>query len=178
MIFLLAGHSKYDSGAVGVDKRQENNETMRLRDLVAAELTARKISFVTDSDSDSLSSVLKKIKTGSGSVVLDIHYNAGPASATGIEVIVGDDASAADKLFAADVLEAATSTLKLRSRGVKKESDPPRKRLGVMRENGRVCLIEVCFITSRSDMSALDANIGELAQRLADVLIKHENLTT
>ena len=63
----------------------------------------------------------------------------------------------------------------LRSRGIKREGETPRKRLGVMRESGAVCLLEVCFISNPSDMAAYDAAIDMIAQNLALVLMRHDD---
>ena len=175
-IFLFAGHNlKSDPGAVS-GNRTEAREAAKLRKEVAFHLIQLQANFVTDNDSDDLRQTLAKANTGSGSVVLDLHFNAGPASATGVEVLVGDDATAEDMAFAKAVLKATTSALGLRDRGIKRESQTPRKRLGVMREQGRVCLLEVCFISNPSDMAAFDANKVLLAKTLAAILVEQDAL--
>jgi N-acetylmuramoyl-L-alanine amidase len=175
MIFLLAGHGGGDSGAVGVSGRTESAETIKLRDKIKAHLQSRGAQFKTDDDRDGLSTVLKKLQTGSGSVVLDIHFNASSnETATGVEVIVGDDAQSNDLALAMDVLDVMIKYTGLKSRGVKKESQTPRKRLGVMREHGAVCLLEVCFISNASDMKKYDNVVSEIARELASVLIRHD----
>lgn len=175
MIFLIAGHGGGDSGAVGVNGRKEAEETIKLRDKIALHLKNAGANFRVDDDRDGLSTVLKKINSGSGSVVLDIHFNASQnKTATGVEVIVGDDAQGNDLSLAMDVLECVLNLTGFKNRGVKKESQTQRKRLGVMREHGAVCLLEVCFITSASDMIKYDLTSDALAEKLAEVLIKHE----
>ena len=175
MIFLLAGHGGGDSGAVGVNGRTESAETIKLRDKIKAHLQDRGSKFKTDDDRDGLSTVLKKLQTGGGSVVLDIHFNASSnATATGVEVLVGDDAQGNDLALAMDVLDVMIKYTGLKSRGVKKESQTPRKRLGVMREHGAVCLVEVCFISNASDMKKYDNVVSEIARELASVLILHD----
>lgn len=176
-IFLFAGHNlKSDPGAVA-GNRTEARETVSLRKEVAFQLKQLQANFVTDNDSDDLRQTLAKANTGSGSVVLDLHFNAGPASATGVEVLVGDDATSADMAFAKAVLNATTSALGLRNRGIKKEGETPRKRLGVMREQGRVCLLEVCFISNPLDMAAFDKNKVNLAVELARILKEQDDLS-
>ena len=175
MIFLLAGHGGGDSGAVGVNGRTESAETIKLRDKIKAHLQDCGAQFKTDDDRDGLATVLNKLQTGSGSVVLDIHFNASSnATATGVEVIVGDDAQGNDLALAMDVLDVMIKYTGLKSRGVKKESQTPRKRLGVMREHGAVCLLEVCFISNASDMKKYDNVVSEIARELASVLIRHD----
>ena len=177
-IFLFAGHNlKSDPGAVS-GNRTEARETVSLRKETAFQLKQLQANFVTDNDMDDLRQTLAKTNTKSSSVVLDLHFNAGPASATGVEVLVGDDATAADMAFAKAVLNATTSTLGLRSRGIKKEGETPRKRLGVMREQGRVCLLEVCFISNPTDMASFDKNKVNLAIELARILKEQDALST
>lgn len=175
MIFLIAGHGGGDSGAVGVSNRTESAETIKLRDKIKVHLQDNGAKFYTDDDRDGLATVLNKCSTGSGSVVLDIHFNAAAAkTATGVEVIVGDDAQGNDLALAMDVLDTVIKHTGLKSRGIKKESQTPRKRLGMMREHGSVCLLETCFISNDKDMAAYDKAIGDLARDLAVALMRHD----
>ena len=177
-VFILAGHSNQDSGAIGIGGRQENHETMKLRDAIVKHMPFGHPNII-DRDNENLQAVLRRIQTGSGSVVLDIHFNAAAsAQATGVEVFVGDDAQGDDLLFAHDVLRTVVKHLGLKNRGVKTESESARKRLGVMREHGAVCLLEVCFITNEADMAAYDAVYDNIAKDLAAVLVKHDNVAT
>lgn len=179
MIYLLAGHNlRVDPGAIGVNGRKEARETVNLRKKIAFELTQLQANFKVDNDDHDLRTTLRKLNTGSGSVVLDLHFNAGVAAAHGVEVLVGDDAQADDIAFATAMLNATVSTLGLSSHGIKKEGDTPRKRLGVMRMHGRVCLLEVCFITNAKDMAAYDANDTELAKKIAHILYEQDKLST
>jgi N-acetylmuramoyl-L-alanine amidase len=174
MIFLLAGHGGGDVGAVGVRGRTESAETITLRDKIKSYIPSTTRLFV-DNDRDNLRNVLSKATTGSGSVTLDIHFNAAAnPKAGGVEVLVGDDAGPEDLTLAHDVLDVLTKHTGLRNRGVKKESDTPRKRLGVMREFGAVCLLETCFISNPEDMAAFDKASDAIARDLAAVLIKHD----
>ena len=174
MIFLFAGHGGGDPGAVGVGARKESNETIMLRDAIVSNIPFGQPLRI-DSDRDRLAEVLRKANTGEASVVLDLHFDASAnPAATGVEVIVGDDAGPEDFMLASGVLDVVLKHTKLRNRGIKKEGQTPRKRLGVMRESGAVCLLEVCFITNPGDMKAYDAARAAIAKDLADVLVKHD----
>ena len=173
-IFLFAGHSNVDPGATGANGRIEAVEAKKLRGAIRKYITSP-YSVVMDDDRDSLSTVLEKAKTGAGSVVLDLHFNAAGSGATGVEVLVGDDAQANDLALARDVLDVVVKATGLRSRGIKREGETPRKRLGVMRESGAVCLLEVCFISNPSDMAAYDAAIDTIARNLALVLMRPDD---
>ena len=126
-IFLFAGHSNADPGATGVRGRTEAVETIALREAVRRHFTAA-YKVMIDDNRDSLSTVLAKAVTGSGSVVLDLHFNASASSdATGVEVLVGDDAGPEDLMLASDVLTWCSSTLScaivaLRRKGKRLES--------------------------------------------------------
>ena len=174
MIFLLAGHHLRDSGAVA-NGRSENKETISLRNLIKSFIPTE---IVLDDDSDSLATVLQKIQTGNGSVVLDLHFNAASSTASGCEVLIGDDAEQNDIDLATDILAALVKNLGIKNRGIKKESETPRKRLGVMRESGAVCLAEVCFISNKNDMAAYDKAFDSLARDIATVLVKHDAKVT
>ena len=174
MIFLLAGHHLRDSGAVA-NGRSENKETISLRNLIKSFIPTK---IVVDDDSDSLATVLQKIQTGNGSVVLDLHFNAASSTASGCEVLIGDDAEQNDIDLATDILAALVKNLGIKNRGIKKESETPRKRLGMMRESGAVCLAEVCFISNKNDMAAYDKAFDSLARDIATVLVKHDAKVT
>lgn len=176
-IFLFAGHGGTDPGAVGVDGRREADETIRLRDRVKAYLPPSS-SVSIDNNADPLREVLRKAQTGNGSVVLDLHFNAASSTASGCEVLIGDDAEQNDIDLATDILAALVKNLGIKNRGIKKESETPRKRLGVMRESGAVCLAEVCFISNKNDMAAYDKAFDSLARDIATVLVKHDAKVT
>jgi N-acetylmuramoyl-L-alanine amidase len=175
MIFIFAGHGGLDTGAIGVDRRTEARETLKLRNAVCDVLRSKNVPYRIDDDNDKLSQVLKKAVTGSGSVVLDIHFNSHVnAKATGVECIVADNADATSVQFAKEIVNSVTLPTGLTNRGIKKEGDTPRKRLGVMREKGIVCLLETCFISNPDDMRTYDAHMQKIAENIANVLIKYE----
>ena len=176
MIFISAGHNpngiKTDPGAIGNGKR-EADLTVEFRDLVIAELIKNNAKHVADSDSERLGQYLERIKTGSGSVVLEFHFDASPnAKATGTTVLIGGDA---DKDFAKELAETTAIILGIKNRGVISETESHRGRLGLMRESGTVALLELCFISNPYDLSAYDNGKIALANAIADILIKYEN---
>lgn len=182
MKFLSAGHCNvkgvhYDPGAPGVNNRWEANETVRLRDKVIEIIRERGYTdLVQDINSESRQEYFKRIKTGDGSVVVEFHFNAGVPTATGTEVLIGVDADRLDKAMAAEFASATSLTLRVNNRGVKSEADTRHKRLGLMRETGIVCLVEVCFISNESDMAKYDTNFETLCRMYADIIIKYDDL--
>lgn len=177
MIFCSAGHNpkgiKTDPGAVANGYR-EADLNIEIRDLVTKELTAAGAKFITDVDSETLAQYLGRIQTGTGSVVLEFHFDAATGTASGSTAIVEAEADRLDKLFAKEIVDACAGTLGIKNRGVKSEADTHRGRLGLMREDGIICLLEVGFIDNTGDMAAFQAKKVALAKAIAPILIKYE----
>jgi hypothetical protein len=45
-----------------------------------------------------------------------------------------------------------------------------------MREQGTVCLLEICFIDNADDMSKYDQNFFSLASGIANIIEKYEKI--
>lgn len=154
MKFISSGHctakgKNYDPGAVGVNKRTEAAETLKIRNRVVEIIKSKGYNdIITDADGESLGEYLFRIKPGTASVCVEFHFNAFNGKATGTEVVVGDDADRLDVAFATELANVTSCVVGLlkRSGGVIRESKTARKRLGLMRETGIVALVEVCFI--------------------------------
>lgn len=181
MIFLSAGHNsksitvKQDPGAIG-NGYKEGDLTIEFRDLVAHELDLLGIKYIKDSDDESLQQYVNRINTGDGSVVLEYHLDAGPETATGTTSLVEIDSDRLDKAFAKELSDTTASILGIKNRGVKSEADTRHKRLALMRENGIICLHELCFITNIDDLKKLLAKKKELARAHALIILKYEKL--
>lgn len=180
MIYISAGHNpgglKVDPGAIGNGKH-EADLTVEFRNLVIEELKKSNAKYISDIDSETLGQYLKRIQTGTGSVVLEFHFDAAEsASATGCTALIGSDADVNDKAFAKELVEATASILQIKNRGVLSETDSHRGRLGLMRESGIVSLLEICFISNPADLSAYENHKTELAAKIATILIKYESV--
>ena len=186
MIFKSAGHSavkgkNYDPGAVGKTtgtiQVTEAELTQDFENLVLAELTKKGFKYITDKPDESLGEYLKRIQTGSGSVVLESHFDAAASpSATGTTAIVGSDADRLDKAFAKELVDTTSSILGIKNRGVISEDQSARGKLGLMREQGIVALLEIGFISNPNDLAAYQKNKYKLAAAIADILIKYEKM--
>jgi N-acetylmuramoyl-L-alanine amidase len=183
MIFLSAGHHskatkiRQDPGAVNKDGVKEGDLTIELRDLVAKQLDLKGVKYVKDSDEETLSAYLQRIQTGTGSVVLEYHFDASDKpTPTGTTGLIEAEADRLDRAFAKELTDSTACVLGIRNRGVMTEAQSHRGRLGLMREEGIICLMEICFITNPDDMKAYHANKHELAKTHADILIKYENM--
>lgn len=180
MIFISAGHNpkgiKQDPGAIG-NGFHEADLTVEFRNLVVALLQGKKIPVTTDKDDERLGEYLKRIQTGSGSVVLEFHFDAAASSsATGTTALIGNDADRLDKAFAKELVEANASILGIKNRGVLSESDSHRGSLGLMREQGTVALLEICFISNADDLQKYQKNKMTLASKIAEILERYEKL--
>lgn len=178
--FISAGHNpkgiKVDPGACAHGLK-EADLAVEFRNLVVTELYKRKVKVITDKDDERLGDYLKRIQTGSGSVVLEFHFDAATSDkATGTTALVGDDSDRLDKAFAKELVEATSSILGIKNRDVLSEKDSHRGRLGLMREQGIVALLELCFITNIEDLVKYDLGKEKLAIKIAAIVEKYENM--
>lgn len=178
MKFISAGHCavkgpNYDPGAPGVNNRLEAYETVDVRNRVIEIIGG---DVVKDADGESLSQYLKRIKPGSGSVVVEFHFNAGATSATGTETLIEIDGDKMDKDCAKELTDATARILGIKNRGVKTEADTRHKRLALMKEDGIICLVEICFISNAGDMKAFDTHFEELCQAYAAIIQKYDDM--
>ncbi|MHC0441625.1 N-acetylmuramoyl-L-alanine amidase [Flavobacterium sp. 3-210] len=178
--FISAGHNpkgiKVDPGAVANGLR-EADLTVEFRNLVVDELLKRKVKVITDKDDERLGDYLKRIQTGSGSVVLEFHFDAAVSpTATGTTSLYGSDADRLDIAFAKELVETTSVVLGIKNRGALSEKDSHRGSLGLMREQGIVSLLEICFISNPNDIKAYNANKKDLAVKIAGIVERYENM--
>lgn len=187
-IFISAGHSNasgkdklgkiIDRGAQG-NGYIEGELAVEFRDLLVKELRTLGVEPTIDSnDSVLLKSIaFFKSKTSSDSIVLEVHWNASSAKATGVEVLVPTNPSDFEKSKAKEISNLISKVLNIKDRGVKTEADSQRGRLGWMRLTGENLLIEMCFITNKEDMESYQINKNKLAKEMAILLFNSSNLS-
>ena len=169
-IFVIAGHGGKDSGAV-YKQYVERDLAIQFRDAILAELRSLGVLAKTDPNQNALADTLAWLrgKFGSKDILLDIHWNAGPPAANGAEIFIPDAPSAFEKQLATALLRPLTDS-GFRNRGVKTESQSARRKLGWMRPAAENILIEVCFLTSDSDMRLYEIHKKAIARRMAVIL--------
>ena len=174
-IFLSAGHSNADPGAIG-NGYKEADLTKELRGLVACEIV-KDTSIILSLDQDLWTSGETARRIGllskEGDVLCDIHFNAATPQATGTEVLIPDEHSTMEKKIAAELSSGIASVLNIKNRGVKTEGQSARGKLVFMRPKGRNILIEVCFITNATDMQSYQSKKSAVAKFIAETLIKY-----
>jgi N-acetylmuramoyl-L-alanine amidase len=172
MIFLSAGHSNIDPGAVSVQnidgklvERKEADIVAEFRNLVSFYLTQRDIKHDVDgagTDNVPLANTVKMMR--GHAPALEFHCNAGPPSASGVETL----SAPKDMALCARLCAAIASTLGTKNRGAKSEDSGQHHRLAFVQGGG--IIVELFFISSVTDLAAYDAKKWLLARAVADVL--------
>ena len=179
MVFISAGHNpkgQRDPGAVS-GNLAEADLTEEFKNILVPIAKGLGLKIVTDKPDEKLADYLKRIKPGNGSVVIEFHFDSAVnKSASGATSIVGSDADRFDKLFAKEIVDATAQTLEIKNRGVINEAESNRGRLGLMREQGIVTLLEIGFISNPDDVKKYQQKKIELATRLASIIKKYEDL--
>lgn len=174
MIFISAGHHLKDPGAVS-GSYIERDLAIELRNLVEANLKTMKAGYVIDKDAETLGQYLSRIKPGNGSVVVEIHWNAAMSLlATGTEVLIADNHNQLSKDLATEFSSGLSNILQIKNRGVKTERDSARGKLAFVRQPGACCLIEMCFISNKTDMANYQKSKCEIAMFIAKTLVKYD----
>lgn len=180
-IFISSGHSNKqgrDRGAIS-GRFVEGELTVNLRKLIVADLTALGNVPIIDIDNSILSESIAffKNKTSINSIVLDIHFNAGPPAAKGVETLVPAKPSTFELQLANKLSKGVSEVLDTPMRGttsgyagVKTEADSARKSLGWMRLTGETVLLETCFLSNAEEMKKYEERLPELSKKIARIL--------
>ena len=170
-LFLIsAGHTNVtgqDRGAAG-NGFVEGVEAVIIRDALAASLRNRGCSVIEDG-ADGVSEPLKKaiVLARKADVAIEIHFNAGPPTATGIEVLAKSKHTKLAQRLAGAIHDA--TGIKLRGDGGwKSDSSGQHHRLGFCEAGGLI--VEMCFISNASDMAAYKNNFTAIIENLATAL--------
>jgi len=187
-VFISSGHSNTpgrDRGAASADgKFIEGVEAAKYRKDLVAKLLAKGLRAVTDVDNSVLAETIAffKNKTTPDSLVIDLHFNAGPASATGTETLIPGEPTVKEAEFAYDFSFATYTVLDIPLRGrykswhgVKTELESHHGRLGWMRLKGQNILHEFCFLNPK-DIEKFTSNRDALLEAHANVIIKHATI--
>ena len=163
-IYLSAGHSNADPGAVA-NGRREADIAVEMRNMVSFYLTQAGVPHALDGSGTTnlpLSTAAKQARLRD--IAVEFHCNAGPATATGSETLSG----ARDIPLAAQLSRAVSSGLNIRDRGAKPENAGQHSRLAFVQAGG--IIVELFFITNPSDLAAWDSKKWLAAQEIARVL--------
>lgn len=166
-IFVSAGHSNTDPGAAA-NGRKEADIVTEFRNIVAFYLREARIPHYTDgvgAENWPLARAAKEAK--SYAIAVEFHLNAAGPQATGVETL----SAPKDFELGRKLCDAVSSTLGIRSRGAKPENAGQHKRLAFVQAGG--IIVELFFLTSKSDLAAYDSKKWVAAKAVAKVLKEH-----
>lgn len=166
-LFVSAGHSHTDPGAVG-NGHTEADIVLSFRDAVCDELDAKGVVYDRDGHRGQNLPLRQAIDAASRhDVAVEFHCNAAAnASATGAETLSHPE----DYPLGAELCEAISDTLGIADRGPDGHMSRQHSRFGFIRDGGGI-IVELFFISNPDDMAAYYRNKTALAQAVARVLV-------
>lgn len=170
LVVIDSGHGGSDPGAV-YNGRQEKDDVLRLGKAVGALLEARGIDVVYTREGDIYETPFKKAQDGNSvgaDYFVSIHRNSSeyPNQYSGAEVLVYSDSGIRREL-ANNILDG------MEMAGLKNLGIDERKDLVVLRRTQMpAVLVEAGFINSDKDNETFDRNFDELAQGIANGILK------
>ena len=170
-VFLIAGHNGSGTGANGfID---EGKETIILRDLIAENLKEMGIVAVKDDNLTPLTKVVQWLRNQitKKDICVDIHFNASSNKlANGSEVFIPTQ-NTSDEVELADMFRRTLSKV-FKDRGISLEGLSYHGKIAML--SGFDCcnvLLEVCFVSNKTDADTYNLYKKELAYELAlDIL--------
>ena len=170
-VFLIAGHNGSGTGANGVI--DEGKETIILRELIAKNLYDMGVVVIKDDNLTPLTKVVQWLRNQitKKDICIDIHFNASSNnSANGSEVFIPTK-NTPDEVELANMFRVTLSKV-FKDRGVSLESKSYHGKIGML--SGFDCcnvLLEVCFVSNKTDADTYNSKKIELAYELAlDIL--------
>ena len=166
-LFISAGHSDTDSGAVG-NGYTEAQIVTEFRDLVAEELRGFGIEFSKDGETGQNLPLRKAVQMASmHDIAIEFHCNAFyRASATGTETLCADPTNRLSN----DLCETTARVLGIPNRGAKAENSGQHSRLAFV-STGKGIIHELFFITNPIDVSEYQLKKRILAKEIAELLV-------
>ena len=166
-LFISAGHSDTDPGAVG-NGYTEAQIVTEFRDLVAEELRGFGIEFSKDGETGQNLPLRKAVQMASmHDIAIEFHCNAFyRASATGTETLCADPTNRLSN----DLCETTSRVLGIPNRGAKAENSGQHSRLAFV-STGKGIIHELFFITNPIDVSEYQLKKRILAKEIAELLV-------
>lgn len=165
-LFISAGHSDADPGAVG-NGYTEADIVLEFRDLLAGALRARGVEFSKDGEPGQNLPLSQAWRMAAEhDIALEFHCNAfiRPA-ATGVETLSHPHRME----LGLRICKAISDTLGIMNRGAKGEGSGQHSRLAFVSSGGGI-IVELFFISNPSDVAIYQLWKLQLAEVLADLL--------
>lgn len=167
-ILISAGHGGPDPGAVSPDgKYREADLALALRDEIAAAVRQAARLEVAEDGPDRVNWPLRDalgIASAMSGVEVEIHFNAGPPAATGVEALSRPEHQTLAQSLSKAVADATGLPLRGQA-GWKDQSAGQHHRLAFCQAGG--VILEVCFISNPNDMRAFAAARPQVVSNLA-----------
>lgn len=171
MLFLSAGHSNSDSGAVA-NGYSEAALMTEFRNLVIFYVSNAQVPFISDGKkSDNLPLKHAMSMARQATIAVEFHLNSGPAGAGGVETL----SAPKDFQLGAKLCYAVSRVLGIQNRGPKPEDAGHHSRLGFVQAGGLI--LELFFITNKEELQKYLDKKWLVAKAVAELLIqemKHE----
>lgn len=170
-ILISAGHNDEDPGAVG-NGYKEAVLAVKMRDRVADILRGRGLTVLedgADGENERLNSAIALAKKAD--VAVEIHFNAGPAAATGIEALAKPKLSKLSAALCGAISKVTGLKVRGPDGGWKSDDSGQHHRLGFCEAGGIV--LEVCFISNAGDMKAYVDNKLAVATAVAEEILAY-----
>lgn len=165
MIFLSAGHSNVDPGAVAFG-RKEADIVAEFRNIVSFYLLHAGVPHRVDgigNDNVPLAETIKLV--GSNRPAIEFHCNAASSAlASGVETLSGTK----DIALCKELCAAVARVFSITNRGAKPENSGQHHRLAFVQAGG--IILELFFISSPKDLAAYDARKWLAAKEVARIL--------
>jgi N-acetylmuramoyl-L-alanine amidase len=165
-IFLSAGHSDADPGAVAYGRR-EADIAVEFRNLVSFYLMRAGVPHEIDGSATQNLPLREAVRIAARHpIAVEFHCNAAAApTASGVETL----SAPGDMALGARICEAVAEGLAIRNRGAKPENAGQHHRLAFVQAGG--IIVELFFLTSPIDVAAYDARKWLAARNVANALI-------
>lgn len=176
-LYLIAGHGGKDPGAIAVDgKTTEADLATELVSLICDNLKGYD-GFVDVSDrNQSFNQDLDFVRQNAtpDDTLIDFHFNAFYlGSANGTEAYYTKSDSTPPIKLGVNLLAAIIKSTGFSNRGIKPESNSQHARLAILHTQAKdELLLEVCFITNKSDFETYQANKKQIAKDIASCLMQ------
>ncbi len=168
-VFLSAGHSGVDPGAVAFGRR-EADIAVEFRNILSFYLHRANVPYEMDGiGTENLPLREAVVKAARHPIGVEFHCNAGPATASGVETL----SSSGDMSLGSRICHAISTALLIRNRGAKPENSGQHHRLAFVQAGG--IIVELFFLTNAHDLAMYDSRKWIAARDVADVLIWEAN---
>ncbi|GGC87565.1 N-acetylmuramoyl-L-alanine amidase [Halopseudomonas salina] len=165
-LFISAGHSDADPGAVG-NGYTEADIVLEFRDLLAGALRARGVEFSKDGEPGQNLPLSKAWRlAATQDIALEFHCNAfRAATATGVETLSWPG----QMDLGGRICNVISETLDIANRGAKGEASGQHSRLAFVSRGGGI-IVELFFISNPQDVARYQRWKLQLAEVLAELL--------